>query len=364
MQLIDMVDPDEPSAGEPRLVCRVPFVTLGAADAGIPSPATAAVLTRPSSLIDLATVLSADYEPPEPTACVTEDGVGLFYPGRVNGIFGAPESGKTWIALSAAAQALDQGESVLYVDADHNGAHQLAAWLAQAVGSTEAVRSAALDDRLFIAEPDSIQDIVEVIEHLGARQGVAVVDSVGELEAMWPSGADINDRYFRLNRTVMAPLAHQGWAVVTLDHLAKAGSANSAIGASAKKRALDGAYYKVTRGARFSPGRAGHSRMSLEKDRSGGVASALGDHDVTFEMREDGSCSLYVCEISVSTRDSLEDEVLQVLADHPKGLSAREIRLSVGRSDKGTRDALANLRREGRAVRCGSGSTTTWKVPA
>ena len=315
----------------------------------------------PSALVDLTALLSGGYVPPVADVGITTDGIGLFYRGRVNGLFGAPECGKTWIALWAAAQALCDGESALYVDADHNGASQILAWLTQIIGARDEVETAIAEGRLLIAEPDSLAEILEIIDYVDRREGVAVLDSIGELEAMAGTNADVNDRYLRMNRAVMTPLAQMGWTVITLDHVAKVGGGDSAIGASAKKRAANGAYYKVSRVSRFAPGRAGSSRMSLEKDRCGGVASALADDDVTFEMDADGRCSIYACELAPSaTEPSVEEAILDTLAQDTTGLSARDIRQRIRRSDIQTRAALKALAKVGVVRSTGTGAKVRW----
>ena len=49
------------------------------------------------------------------------DGIGLFYAGQVNVLFGDPESGKTMLALAVAASVLNSGRRVAIIDLDHNG---------------------------------------------------------------------------------------------------------------------------------------------------------------------------------------------------------------------------------------------------
>ena len=46
---------------------------------------------RPAALVDLAALLSDGYEPSFADVGITVDGVALFYRGKVNGLFGAPE---------------------------------------------------------------------------------------------------------------------------------------------------------------------------------------------------------------------------------------------------------------------------------
>ena len=65
-------------------------------------------------------------EPPEGRWCTRNDGVRLFYAERANVIYGDPETGKSWVALAACAEALQAGERVAILDADGNGAPAIA----------------------------------------------------------------------------------------------------------------------------------------------------------------------------------------------------------------------------------------------
>src|ERR1700682_4321406 len=70
---------------------------------------------------DMLRVLS-ESETLTPDIMTFGDGQALFYRGKINSIFGDPESGKTWVALAAVADELDRGNRAAYVDIDHNGA--------------------------------------------------------------------------------------------------------------------------------------------------------------------------------------------------------------------------------------------------
>ena len=66
--------------------------------------------------VDATPYLDGTYQPPEPSHLLRTDGLGLFYPGRINLLFGESEVGKGWVALAAVAQALAAGDAVLYLD--------------------------------------------------------------------------------------------------------------------------------------------------------------------------------------------------------------------------------------------------------
>src|SRR4051812_9586191 len=66
--------------------------------------------------VDLSPALSGDIERVMPTVCIRDDGAGLFYPRSSNGLFGDSGSGKTMLAVFAAAQELRAGRRVGIVD--------------------------------------------------------------------------------------------------------------------------------------------------------------------------------------------------------------------------------------------------------
>jgi len=88
--------------------------------------------TNPAStgLADLAWVLNGQPPTsPPPFYGRRTDGTALFYKGRVNGVFGDPESGKTWLAQVAGIEAMNDGDTFAMIDVDHNGQDHTAARL-------------------------------------------------------------------------------------------------------------------------------------------------------------------------------------------------------------------------------------------
>lgn len=72
--------------------------------------------------VDVAALLDGDLaDAPAPESLRRTDGIGLFYNGQVNLVFGDPESGKSWICLAAISEALSLGRRAVVIDLDHNG---------------------------------------------------------------------------------------------------------------------------------------------------------------------------------------------------------------------------------------------------
>lgn len=66
--------------------------------------------------LDMEPYLAGEIEMPKPTVLKRDDGVALFYAGRVNSLYGQSEAAKTWIALIACLQEIALGERVMYLD--------------------------------------------------------------------------------------------------------------------------------------------------------------------------------------------------------------------------------------------------------
>jgi hypothetical protein len=65
--------------------------------------------------IDLTAAL-AGTELPKPEMCARSDGVKLLYRGRLHWLHGESESCKSWFAIAAAAEVLNDGGRALWVD--------------------------------------------------------------------------------------------------------------------------------------------------------------------------------------------------------------------------------------------------------
>lgn len=229
---------------------------------------------------DLGWVLTGERRtPPAPEHLTTDTGGALFYRGRINGLFGDPETAKSWIAMAAVTEALHHGQTAVYLDIDHNGADEIASrlLLLGAPGDT-----LANPDRFRIYEPEDRAGLLLFTEQMYQyRPDIVVIDSLGELMPMLGLKSIDNDELTIAIRSILKPLAHKiGATVITIDHLPKGQEARSsgyAIGGIAKKRAIDGIYLSCDAIQAPAPGTLGKIRLTIEKDRHGHVrAQATG----------------------------------------------------------------------------------------
>lgn len=210
-------------------------------------------------------------EPPAPQVLRRTDGVPLFYPGEVNLIFGDPEHGKSWVALAACAQALQEDGRVLIADLDHNGEAAIVSRLLLLGAPKEALRDR---NRFRLCEPDDVGQIEQMIRDCGTWSvDVVVVDSTGELLPMFGASSDSADDFTGVHRRVLQPLADIGAAVLLIDHLAKGKESRQLgpTGSIAKRRAIGGLSVRVVRLRPFTVGGGGSARLLVNKDRHGGV---------------------------------------------------------------------------------------------
>ncbi len=221
---------------------------------------------------DVAALIEQGVEQRTPDAGgIRSDGARLSYRGAVNGLVGPPESGKTLVAIAQACDDLKAGERVLHIDADHNGpAATLSHYL-----TADGIEADVLADRarfryVEVRSADHLRRVVA--EATAWRPTLVVVDSVGEVVPLFGGDSNSNDDYRRIHREILSPLADLGAAVLVLDHESKAnGPGGYAIGASAKKAAIDGSYLAVSPVEPFVPGQGGAAALSILKDRHGGL---------------------------------------------------------------------------------------------
>lgn len=221
---------------------------------------------------DIAALLAGGLpEPEQPTILRRDDGHALFYPAKVNVLFGDPESGKTWVALAAVLDTLANGGTALFLDLDHNGAPSLVQRLLYLGGVPAYLADPA---RFRIAEPEDQYGLLAVVADTPTwNPTLVVVDSIGELMPLMGASSNSPDEWTTVNRRILTKLSAAGAAVVCIDHLPKSPETRTfgQTGTTGKKRSTNGASYRVTLRDVFAPGRGGACGLDVEKDRPGGV---------------------------------------------------------------------------------------------
>jgi hypothetical protein len=210
-------------------------------------------------------------DPPRPVALRRDDGHALFYAGKVNVLFGDPESGKTWVALAACAQVLGDGRKVAVIDVDHNGIREIITRLLALGAHPEAL---ADPERFRYYEPEDALTLRATAYQVQEwRAALAIVDSLGEVLPMLGLSSNSPDDYTRAHREILSTIAIGGAAVLAIDHLPKSDEARSRgqTGTLAKLRAVNGASIRVTVRDPFIRGRTSSCSLVVHKDRPGGL---------------------------------------------------------------------------------------------
>lgn len=257
---------------------------------------------EPPRYFDVAALLAGKLpEPPEPDVLQRIDGHRLLYRGQVNVLFGDPESGKTFVALAAVAEAVNAGRSALVLDLDHNGGEATVARLLMLGASRSALTDA---DRFRYCEPENSSVINAVVANCTDwRPDIAIVDSLGELLPMYGANSNNADDFTHAHTRVLKPLAKGGAAVVVIDHLAKNqdSRAKGPGGTAAKRRALGGTSLRVKAMRPFAPGKGGTALLLVNKDRHGGVRRYAAPPEVGAEQ----SAGTFVLASDAETRDGI-----------------------------------------------------------
>lgn len=212
-----------------------------------------------------------------PTWTHRTDGSALFYAGKVNGIFGDPESAKTWIAMTAAIEALAAGQKAAILDVDHNGPIATATRLLQLGAHPEHL---ADPDRFRYYEPEDPEQLRAAITDLVNRPpAVLIIDSIGEVFPMLECNSNNPDEVTMAMRLVATGPANAGACVILIDHLPKAHEAReagSATGSLAKKRPIRGSYIQADARTQPAPGQVGRITLRIKKDTFGELRRTSG----------------------------------------------------------------------------------------
>lgn len=219
--------------------------------------------------IDLTPVLSAAYKPPVPAVGTRDDGLGLFYPGKIHAIGSESEGGKTWFALAAAATELTRGNTVFYYDfEDDEGG---ICGRLQILGISADVIRQQFDYMRPMTPLDNHDQVMLAARVTKRNPTLVIIDGV--TEAMVLHGLELKDNsdIARWQALLPRPVAALGPAVVQLDHVVKDREARGRydIGGVHKLNGIDGASFTLENRAAFGIGMTGTSGIFVRKDRPG-----------------------------------------------------------------------------------------------
>lgn len=216
-------------------------------------------------------------EEPGPVVLARDDGVHLLYRGKVNGLLGESESGKSWVALHAAEQTVTAGGHVLYVDFE-DGARGVTGRM-RALGA----KPSDLRERFAYVSPEEGLGVLaeaDLDAALAEREWALIVVD-GFNMAMTLLGLDLlsNTDVGLFFARVLRRLSRTGAAVLYVDHVPKNAEARGkgGIGAQQKRALTDGAALRVEVTEAFGRGQTGRLKLTVDKDRPGHVRGVAAD---------------------------------------------------------------------------------------
>ncbi len=132
-----------------------------------------------------------------PTGALTLDaalGIGGIPKGRISEIYGPEASGKTTLTLHIISEAQKMGGNAAFIDAEH----ALDPIYAKALGVDV--------DNLYISQPDSAEEALDILEKIVASSAfdIVVLDSVAALVSRAELSGDMGDAHVALNARLMS----------------------------------------------------------------------------------------------------------------------------------------------------------------
>lgn len=337
--------------------------------------------------VDLEPYLSGEVVVPEPSVLRRNDGAALFYPGRVNSLYGKSESAKSWIAMHACIQEMSRGERVVYLDFEDEPAgtlsrmqllgaseedikHQfryvhpegpLASMQRTQFGGYQPSEEGLRSESVFWAMLDVFDPTLIVAD------GMTVLYGLHGLDTNHATATDVITTWFK-------SLTRGGrTTVLVIDHTGKSGGTGSApIGAHHKIAMVQGASLRADALVRPVPGAIGHIRLAVHKDRPGAVraVSSTDDEQIAAEVKMDStepdmvrmdiepptSAPPIQVKVSANIIQQQEDRELIVEAfagDTTTGFKTNDLATTTGLTAQRTAKLLRDLVDGGRVIKSG-----------
>lgn len=262
----------------------------------------------PQNLLD---AISGDVEENnKPRYLQRDDDESLLYPGQINGFIGESESGKSWCAMLATLQAMQNGENVAYYDFEDNRFSVVERFKLMGASDED------LTNHLAYVSPDeplsgeASEDLKHSLER--SRPSVIVVDGVNSAMTLMGLELESNSDATRFTHALLKPLTKLGATVITVDHVPKSKDSRGkgGIGAQAKRAMLSGAAFRVEVIKPFGRGMCGELKLTVDKDRPGYVRKVSRDASyagtVIIDSSED-SVNMYIRAPEALTREEVKE---------------------------------------------------------
>ena len=280
--------------------------------------------------------------PPEPPSIITRtDGLGLFYPGTVNGVHGESGDGKSWLMQAGCLQQMQDARHVWYLDFESRY-DEVTQRMLDLGGDWDAIRPfwhySAPAEPLIVKYKWSRGglDLAEALDVLDLS--FVVIDGVTEAMDLHGLNPLDNGDFAKFRRMLLTRIADAGPCCATVDHVNKDPDTrnNQAMGAQHKRAGMTGAAYGVTVSTAFARGKDGMLKLTCAKDRRGFWPKGKTVAEAHATASEDGSLTI---DFQVPTLPKSEDGtfrptfIMERVSKHlevcPDGDSIRGVRKSV-----------------------------------
>ncbi len=214
---------------------------------------------------------------PVPVFLARQDGHRLFYAGKINGLIGESESGKTWVALHTAQRALSEGQAVLFIDFEDTP-ETIIGRLRQ-LGATDSHL-----EKFAYMRPDEPLQFGTAEADLSAalsqyKPNLVILDGFNEALTLLGLEPLSNSDVTKFAQILLRRITATGAGLITIDHLGKTAAGRGALGAQAKRAIVDGCTLRVEAIQAFGRGQTGRLQLGVDKDRPGHVrGSASGNN--------------------------------------------------------------------------------------
>lgn len=221
----------------------------------------------------------------------------MLYPGRVNCIYGASESGKSWLALYCAIEEISNGKRVLYVDCEDDPESTLSRLMLMGIGPDDLLSSFA-----YVRPEEALARLMfnrwgNPIEGEAAARlrdndraldamlnmvdpSLIVLDGLTVLYGL--HGMDTNDATHtdRISGWMKSLTRNGRTTVLVIDHIPKsAGRGSLPLGSQHKTAMIQGSALQVWPITKPRPGILSKGELIVGKDRPGRVREVGNDGD-------------------------------------------------------------------------------------
>lgn len=225
--------------------------------------------------VDPTDILNNEFQAVLPEIGRRNDGIPLLYRGKEHAIASEPECGKTWFVLMIVKDVLITGGRVVYVDFEDDAATIYGRLITLGVLKSRLLPEA---NQFRYIRPEVEPTPADLSEQLdfgnNAHADLVIYDGVTEgMELLGLKPLDMNDAA-KWRRRLIRPVLNVGAATISTDHVVKDKEKRGGgwqIGSQHKKAGLNGVLFMLEKVEPFGRGLKGKSRVSIGKDRNGGL---------------------------------------------------------------------------------------------